>query len=442
MTTYRWGRYLLNKSDELGDYITSILITEVGSENAKPYKVFVRRDYRGIDIYDIYHPIRFVYRRDAEAYLASTYDPKNVRPRPEIIMDANNPDAFIKEGDFTNELYRISAKYSRGSKIDTVTSSMRGAYPTNGKSGSYWYVYEGIANQEPIISGKDENLGGKTSPFTKSFTVDDSDTGQSLDVKVKLNGVQISSISNATRGQDYTVDIDQKTFDSLDVGKVNTIEISVNDGQGATAVRRWTFTRTNSNPIVKMSNTNLGEQNKTFDINFNAIDPDGDPITSKIFVDDIQVMDLGGINPGDISKKLSKVDFAKIKNGNHKLRVEVTDDKDAKGFAYSDFSKNLTYAWYKLIKEVDSEPAEVIVQNLLEPAGGAEGTIISIKVCNNALDASPTWEEIPKDLHGQRYNFKNSSKTADKWAVGVWVRIDRGTAKTDTSWFGFVGAYA
>ena len=102
----------------------------------------------------------------------------------------------------------------------------------------------------------------------------------------------------------------------------------------------------------------------------------------------------------------------------------------------------MTYAWYKLIKEVDSEPAEVIVQNLLEPAGGAEGTIISIKVCNNALDSSPTWEEVPKDLHGQRYNFKNSSKTADKWAVGVWVRIDRGTAKTDTSWFGFVGAYA
>ncbi|MDU5324464.1 MAG: hypothetical protein E6149_07295 [Peptoniphilus harei] len=442
MTTYKWGKYWCNESKVPGDYITSLLITEVKSENAEPYKVFIRKDYRGIDIYDVWHPIRFVYRKDAEAYLASTYDPKNVRPKPEVIMDANNPDGYIKENGFSNNLYRVKTKYSKGSRFDTVTSTYRRAYPDSGKSGSYWYVYEGIANQTPSISGKDENLGGKTSPFTKSFTVNDSDTGQSLDVKVKLNGVQISSISNATRGQDYTVDIDQKTFDSLDVGKVNTIEISVNDGQGATSVRRWTFTRTNSNPIVKMSNTNLGEQNKTFDINFNAIDPDGDPITSKVFVDDIQVMDLGGINPGDISKKLSKVDFAKIKNGSHKLRVEVTDDKGAKGFGYSDFSKNLTYAWYKLIKGVDSEPAEVIVQNLLEPAGGAEGTIISIKVCNNALDSSPTWEEVPKDLHGQRYNFKNSSKTADKWAVGIWVRIDRGTAKTDTSWFGFVGAYA
>ena len=311
--TYKWGKYWCNESKVPGDYITSLLMTEVKSENAEPYKVFIRKDYRGIDIYDVWHPIRFVYRKDAEAYLASTYDPKNVRPKPEVIMDANNPDGYIKEDGFSNNLYRVKTKYSKGSRFDTVTSTYRRAYPDSGKSGSYWYVYEGIANQTPSISGKDENLGGKTSPFTKSFTVNDSDTGQSLDVKVKLNGVQISSISNATRGQDYTVDIDQKTFDSLDVGKVNTIEISVNDGQGATSVRRWTFTRTNSNPIVKMSNTNLGEQNKTFDINFNAIDPDGDPITSKVFVDDIQVMDLGGINPGDISKKLSKVDLQKLK---------------------------------------------------------------------------------------------------------------------------------
>lgn len=408
MTTYKWGRYRVAEREKI----------TLGPEERLG-------GFNGYDGYSYEQLMKIVENQYGKEYA-------------ELRLEWRISSEKYAYG---KKIYRTT-EYYKGSRIDTVTSTNRNAYLNDGKSGDYWYVYEGIANQTPTISGKDENLGGKTSPFAKSFTVNDSDTGQSLEVKVKLNGVQISSISNATRGQDYTVDIDRKTFDSLDVGKVNTIEISVNDGQGATAVRRWTFTRTNSNPIVKMVNTNLGAQNKTFDINFNAIDPDGDSITSKVFVDDTQVMDLGGINPGDISKKLSKVDFAKIKNGSHKLRVEVTDDKGAKGFGYSDFSKNLTYAWYKLIKEVDSEPAEVIVQNLLEPAGGAEGTIISIKVCNNALDSSPTWEEVPKDLHGQRYNFKNSSKTADKWAVGVWVRIDRGTAKTDTSWFGFVGAYA
>lgn len=441
MVSYKWGKFSkksvrkyrlirektlnIGRKDFLGGYESYTFDEDTGEVGYTGQFGLLRRFYH--IPYEDYH-------KD-QGYVIIEYDLTNVRDK------YINHDNIVKGTTYGHkkESYYIDVK---GSRVDTVTSTNRNAYPNDGASGSYWYVYEGIANQEPTISGKDENLGGKTSPFAKSFTVNDSDTGQSLDVKVKLNGVQISSISNATRGQDYTVDIDQKTFDSLDVGKVNTIEISVNDGQGATAVRRWTFTRTNSNPIVKMVNTNLGAQNKTFDINFNATDPDGDPITSKVFVDDIQVMDLGSINPGDISKKLSKVDFAKIKNGNHKLRVEVTDDKGAKGFGYSNFSKNLTYAWYKLTKEVDSEPAEVIVQNLLEPAGGAEGTIISIKVCNNALDSSPTWEEVPKDLNGQRYNFKNSSKTADKWAVGVWVRIDRGTAKTDTSWFGFVGAYA
>lgn len=441
MVSYKWGKFSkksvrkyrlirektlnIGRKDFQGGYENYTFDEDTGEVGYTGQFGLLRRFYH--IPYEDYH-------KD-QGYVLIEYDLTKLRAP---YIDYEN---FVKGTTYGHkkESYYIDVK---GSRVDTVTSTNRNAYPNDGESGSYWYVYEGISNQAPTISGKDENLGGKTSPFAKSFTVNDSDTGQSLEVKVKLNGVQISSISNATRGQDYTVDIDQKTFDSLDVGKVNTIEISVNDGQGATSVRRWTFTRTNSNPIVKMANTNLGEQNKTFDINFNAIDPDGDPITSKVFVDDIQVMDLGGINPGDISKKLSKVDFAKIKNGSHKLRVEVTDDKGAKGFGYSGFSKNLTYAWYKLIKEVDSEPAEVIVQNLLEPAGGAEGTIISIKVCNNALDSSPTWEEVPKDLQGQRYNFKNSSKTADKWAVGVWVRIDRGTAKTDTSWFGFVGAYA
>lgn len=48
----------------------------------------------------------------------------------------------------TCDIYQISNvrwEYSRGSYIDTVVSSSQTAYPTDGKSGDYWYVYDTVA---------------------------------------------------------------------------------------------------------------------------------------------------------------------------------------------------------------------------------------------------------------------------------------------------------
>ena len=437
MATYKWGKYWCNESKGPGDYITSLLITKVKSENAKPYKVFVRRDYRGVEIYDIYHPIRFVYRRDAEAYLASTYDPKNVRPKPEVIMDANNPDGYIKEDGFSNNLYRIKSLYAKGSRLDTVTSTYRRAYPDSGKSGSYWYVYEGIANQTPTISGQDEDWGGYKQAFKRYYSVDDGDSGQQLNVIVTLNGVTVASVNNATRKTDYPIDIDDSKFNALTLNEQNTIEITVTDSSGATAVRRYTFKRINTAPVVTLTNAHYGEQNKPFTINFEAADPDGDEITAKLFIDDVQIKDLGTIKSKQ-SVTIPKIDFAKIPNGEHKIRVEAKDSYNAVGAGYADFSKNLTYAWYRLKKELSEQPSAVIVNPLAELAPGAKMTI---KVCSNVMDSQPTWETVPEELYGQKYNFRNTTKTGDKWGVGVEIRIDKEKATEGSYLYGFVGAY-
>lgn len=42
---------------------------------------------------------------------------------------------------------------SRGSSAGTVTSTSRSAYPDNGISGSYWYVYAGVVNSAPTTPG-------------------------------------------------------------------------------------------------------------------------------------------------------------------------------------------------------------------------------------------------------------------------------------------------
>lgn len=359
--------------------------------------------------------------------------------------------SLVKNGDLRwingahylfGDLYNLEYKkyfdgYSKGSRLDTVTSTNRNAYPDNGESGSYWYVYEGIANQEPTISGQDKDWGGYKQAFKRYYSVDDGDSDQQLNVVVTLNGVTIATVNNATRKTDYPIDIDDSKFNALTLNEQNTIEITVTDSSGATAVRRYTFKRINTAPVVTMTNAHYGEQNKPFTINFEAADPDGDEITAKLFIDDVQIKDLGTIK-GKQSVIIPKIDFTKIPNGEHKIRVEAKDSYNAVGAGYADFSKNLTYAWYRLKKELSEQPSAVIVNPLSEVAPGAKMTI---KVCSNVMDAQPTWETVPEELYGQKYNFRNTSKTAAKWGVGVEIRIDKEKATEESYLYGFVGAY-
>lgn len=359
-----------------------------------------------------------------------------------------NPDLrWINEQYYLfGDLYNLEYKkyfdgYSKGSRLDTVKSENRNAYPNDGEKDGYYYVYEGIANQEPTISGKDEDLGGFKAPFKKVFNVDDPDNNETLNVTVKLNSATIRTINNATKGESYEIDIDKAKFDELELNKTNTIEITVSDSNGASAIRRYTFKKVNTNPVVTVTNSNLGEQNKPFNFSFKAADPDGDDITVKVYVDDVQVQDLGKVTPNqDKTVSIGKLDYAKLLNGEHRIKIEATDSFGAKGTGYITFSKKIDYCWYRLTKEVDAQPTAVVVNPLTELAKGAKMTV---KVALNAKDTNPTWEVVPDEFIGQKYNFKTKSKTADKWCIGVDIRIDRADTPEgmESYFYGFVGAY-
>ena len=428
MTVYKWGRYgkesrrgTRQKPHEEWIDVDSKAIVETDAGGRSQYYDFINADRSLIDGKNVkYGGLKLA--PNADSYSGEYY----------------TWHYYVLEISMINEEYIY---YIRGSKIDTVTSANRRAYPDNGESGSYWYVYEGIANQTPTISGKDEDLGGFKAPFKKVFSVDDPDANETLNITVKLNSATIRTISNATKGESYEIDIDKAKFDELELNKENTIEITVSDSNGASAIRRYTFKKVNTNPVVTVTNSNLGEKNKPFNFSFKAADPDGDDITVKVYVDDVQLQDLGKITPNQ-SKTVSigKLDYAKLLNGEHRIKIEATDSFGAKGTGYITFSKKITHCWYKLTKEVDAQPTAVVVNPLTELAKGAKMTV---KVSLNAKDKNPTWEVVPEELIGQKYNFKTKSKTADKWCIGVDIRIDRADTPEgmESYFYGFVGAY-
>lgn len=150
----------------------------------------------------------------------------------------------------------------------------------NWNGSSYRYAYLGfrpvleILNTDPLISDSDRDLGDKNSNFTITYTVDDSDSGDVLTATESIDGQTTKSFA-PTRNSVNTITV---PVDELSLGS-HTVKVVVTDGQGGTATRTWTFTRTNAAPTISGTDTNLGDKNLGFTYQYTVDDADGDTLT-------------------------------------------------------------------------------------------------------------------------------------------------------------------
>jgi hypothetical protein len=93
----------------------------------------------------------------------------------------------------------------------------------------------------PTISGSDANLGNETTSFTQNYTINDTDTSDTLTVTEKVDSTVIRTVSNAVRNQTYTLDL-STNWSTLTLAS-HTATITVDDGNGGTVVRTFTFTK-------------------------------------------------------------------------------------------------------------------------------------------------------------------------------------------------------
>lgn len=96
-------------------------------------------------------------------------------------------------------------------------------------------------NTAPTISGTDSNLGTKTGPFNQGYTVTDPDSGQTITVVEKIDGVQKRSY-NATSGQNYSFNVTAAEWVKLLNGS-HTLTITATDNYGGSATRTFTFSK-------------------------------------------------------------------------------------------------------------------------------------------------------------------------------------------------------
>ena len=292
------------------------------------------------------------YRNTSDAYAGGT--PTNNEwdrfiTREEVITGLPAPvssdlDSNLNSTDFSsthNALWNWAGVYTWCQETyssNTSYRAYRGYYSArywNGSNASYSYSIVGfrpvleILNTDPLISDSDRDLGDKNSNFTITYTVDDADSGDVLTATESLDGQTTKSFA-PTRNLVNTISVD---VDSLSLGK-HTVKVVVSDGQGGTATRTWTFTRTNSAPTISGSDGNLGDKNLGFTYAYTIDDADGDTLTVVEELNDETIRTINNAPKGEeltvtiTSEKL----YALGLNSVNTLKITVTDGKG--GTAY------------------------------------------------------------------------------------------------------------
>lgn len=337
-------------------------------------------------------------------------------------------------------LNECRATYSKGSLIDEVVGE-EDEYPLDGQSGNYWYVRKGLANQAPTISGEDSSLGDKDLGFVISYQVNDEDVSDSLVVTEKLNGSIIRTINGAPRNQDLEIEITNEKLFGLELNSENTIEIKVDDGQGAIAYRRYTFRRTNSAPIISGQDEDLGEKTESFSIDFSVSDNEGDVITVETYLNNILKEEYQAEDGITNTFTISKVDWYKLPIGQHSIKIEATDEHGATAIRNYTFTRYDDKIQFNLKNPIETDI--MATKALVTPTWSIpEGAVAKVEACNNGFDENPIWEDITSQvLISRHYNFTNDTKTSDVWGIDIRFTIERGTATEEVVIDGFGGAF-
>lgn len=295
-------------------------------------------------------------------------------------------------------------------------------------------------NNPPTISGSDSNLGDKTKPFSVTFTVNDTDSSDTLSVSCALNGTTYKNISNAVRNQQYTFEINSSMFSNLGINSTNTIKITVSDGK-VSATRTYTFRKTNTAPVINYTgNNNLGVINSKPTIKYTVTDAEGDKITITERLNG-KVLQTYTVNAGTACT-VNIPNMSWLGCGNSTNTIEINARDTAGG------SSNKTITFTRAIDriEVITNPIKTdkaVTKISLEVGWNTANASGQVFVCNNAYDASPTWENMTNSVGSSLvYNLTNTTKTAAEWGVSVKVIVKKDGGSTgEVSLYNIKGTY-
>lgn len=188
----------------------------------------------------------------------------------------------------------------------------------------------------------------------------------------------------------------------------------------------------NTAPVINYSGGSaLGDKTEGFTLNYSVSDADGDTVTVTEKLDNVvQRTFTPALGETQQFQAVLPANFQTILNGNHTITIEATDGKAAAAPVNVTFSKAVHSASITLSTPLAADDMPTAIR--LSITGDIpDDAVWTAEVCNNANDASPTWENIkPAIQSGYNFVFSNKTKTAENWGVNFRIEVTRGPSNT------------
>ncbi|MFA4132599.1 MULTISPECIES: glycine-rich protein [unclassified Brevibacillus] len=382
----------------------------------------------------------------------------------------------------------FSATDAGGSGLMTVTATLNGAAYTSGTaittSGAKTLIVTATdnagnqsqqtinftVNKTPTLSltsSSDNQTLSEGSHYKIEGNATDSDSGNVVTAKYKLNNGPVralqSGVSNGSTPISFVKTLtyrNKRLWDgSTDLVGVDlaentdhTLTVWAEDDQGGRsgeATRKFRVVW-NRPPVIDGENKDLGVFLQPPTVNYSATDPEGNTFTFSEYLDGKQIRSFAGVAGQQYTVEISHDSWIRLElDVQHQIKIVATDGVGMLSERIYTFIRKETHIEFMLefgnpdIQAdftLDGMPLRVLVT--LERYLPEGSSIESVKVCNNYLDAVPTWEDCTNAVKVNRgYLFTNKNKTAPDWAINLWVTIDKGTAKERILVNGYGGAF-
>ena len=308
----------------------------------------------------------------------------------------------------------------------TATQVMLRAYDSSNAhsdykaSGTSTVINNKAPSAPPSITVPLSIHGGKTAAITWAAA---SDSDGNLSGYILERSVNSGSFSQLYKGtaKSYT--------DSITKGW-NTVQYRVcaydsyNEKSSYTTAQVRTVIN-NELPVITTSSTNLGKKTGAFSVNYTVSDVESSKLTVVEKIDNVQKRTFTANSGTQYTFHVTAQEWICILNGNHNLNITVTDSNGGvttKSIAFQKQENEIAFT-LKTPFDTDAEVGVGIMNVVRQIPEGAE---FIVKACNNAFDASPTWEDVTRFVKsGSNFVLLNEQKTASKWGFSFRITVRR-----------------
>ncbi|MCP1354676.1 hypothetical protein [Aneurinibacillus migulanus] len=340
---------------------------------------------------------------------------------------------------------------------DFLYTTLTPPIPT--EPGATIVVARQLKNQNPtiILSTQDNITLTDGSVLSITGSASDADSGDVLTVKYKIDngtvrniasgvasGTPLSFAKNLTfsnkRLRDGATEVTGDLAENVD--HILTVWAEDDKGGKSTEVTRKFRVIHNRPPVISGTNEDLGTIQAPPSKTYTVSDAENDTFTVTEKIDGKVIRSFAGVAGQENTITIPHDFWIRLQPGvQHTLAIEATDSKGMTAVRTYAFVRQETKLEFKLKNPFVTDIAAKRILVTLD-AVVPNGAIMKVEACNNAFDASPTWEDVTNHVRFNRgFLFTNTEKTAAQWGVDIRFVFEKGTATSQVIVNGFGGAF-